>query len=41
MENFFLSGTLSMGVIIFDENGYILISFIGLESKIKGDFRWM
>lgn len=37
MENFFLPGTLPMGVTILDENGHTLISLTGPESKIKGD----
>ncbi|EFF9712407.1 two-component system sensor histidine kinase RcsC [Escherichia coli] len=41
MENFFLPGTLPMGVTILDENGHTLISLTGPESKIKGDPRWM
>ncbi|EJG5243923.1 two-component system sensor histidine kinase RcsC [Escherichia coli] len=41
MENFFLPSTLPMGVTILDENGHILISLTGPESKIKGDPRWM
>ncbi|XNM71349.1 hypothetical protein ACLK11_12860 [Escherichia coli] len=39
MENFFLPGTLPMGVTIPDENGHTLISLTGPESKIKGDPR--
>ncbi|MCE3653710.1 two-component system sensor histidine kinase RcsC [Escherichia coli] len=41
MENFFLPGTLPMGVTILDENGHTLISLTGPESKIKSDPRWM
>ena len=41
MGNFFLPGTLPMGVTILDENGHTLISLTGPESKIKGDPRWM
>ncbi|HDW7196945.1 TPA: two-component system sensor histidine kinase RcsC [Escherichia coli] len=41
MENFFLPGTLPMGVTILDENGHTLISLTGPESKIKADPRWM
>ncbi|HCS2758706.1 TPA: two-component system sensor histidine kinase RcsC [Shigella flexneri] len=41
MENFFLPGTLPMGVTILDENGHTLISLTGPESKIKGEPRWM
>ncbi|EMC1807366.1 two-component system sensor histidine kinase RcsC [Escherichia coli] len=41
MENFFLPGTLPMGVTILDENSHTLISLTGPESKIKGDPRWM
>lgn len=41
MENFFLPGTLPMGVTILDENGHTLISLTGPESKIKAEPRWM
>lgn len=41
MENFFLPGTLPMGVTILDENGHTLISLTGPESKIEAEPRWM
>ncbi|WP_105175348.1 two-component system sensor histidine kinase RcsC [Escherichia albertii] len=41
MDNFFLPGTLPMGVTILDENGHTLISLTGAESKIEAEPRWM
>lgn len=41
MENFFMLGSLLMGVIIIDENGYLLILLIGFDGNIKVELCWM
>jgi len=41
MENFFVPGTLPVGVSIFDDNGQMLLSLGGPESRIELESQWL
>lgn len=41
MESFFMLGSLLMSVMIFDDNGQLLILLVGVEGKIQSEVKWM